>query len=99
MPSWNAAPRLTTSQQATPIAADAGSGRYCHFIGAPGFVRSSAYRMLGYGVTMYIVLATTRGAASCPRSIPVENVHASDSDRTFSVVICEIGRASCRERG
>ena len=45
--------------------------------GAPGLVRSSAYRILGHGVTMYIVLLTTSGAASCPRVRPVENVQAS----------------------
>ena len=32
---------------------------------------------VGNGVTTYIVVFTTSGAASCPRSTPVENVHAS----------------------
>ena len=33
--------------------------------------------MFGHGVTMYIVLFTTSGAASCPRVMPVEKVNAS----------------------
>src|SRR5205807_6884710 len=49
LPSAYAAPRLTVSQQATPCDAAAGFGLNVHFIGAPGCVRSSAYRMLGYG--------------------------------------------------
>ena len=43
--------------------------------------------MFGYGVTTYIVLPTTSGAASWPRMTPVENVHATCSDSTLSVVI------------
>jgi hypothetical protein len=43
--------------------------------------------MFGYGVTTYIVLPTTSGAASCPRSTPVEKLHASLSDAAFVVVI------------
>jgi len=42
-PSDSAAPRLTTSQQATPCAAASGFGSYFHFTGVPGCVRSSAY--------------------------------------------------------
>jgi hypothetical protein len=42
--------------------------------------------MFGYGVTMYIVSSATSGAASCPRSTPVENVHASVSDFTLAVL-------------
>ena len=37
-----AAPRLTTSQQATPCAAATGRGRNTHFSGSSGRVRSSA---------------------------------------------------------
>ena len=33
--------------------------------------------MFGYGVTTYIVPPTTSGAASWPRSTPVENVETS----------------------
>ena len=77
LPSAYTAPRLTVSQQATPCAAAAGFGLNFHFTGAPGFVRSSAYTMFGYGVTTYIVLLTTSGAASWPRSTPVENDQAS----------------------
>ncbi len=36
------APRLTTSQHATPCEAGLGFGSYFHLSGAPGFVRSSA---------------------------------------------------------
>src|SRR5690606_35168544 len=54
-PSQYAAPRLTTSQQATPCATADGRGVYFHFM-APLFDRSSAYRMLGSGVTTYIVV-------------------------------------------
>src|SRR5436305_1057960 len=43
--------------------------------------------MLGKGVTRYIVLPTTSGGASCPETMPVENVHATPSCRTFSVLI------------
>ena len=43
--------------------------------------------MFGYGVTTYIVLLTTSGAASCPRRIPVSKVHASRSLRDVAVVI------------
>src|SRR5919199_1603952 len=87
LPSANTGPRLTTSQHATPCAAFAGLGLYVHLAGAPGLVRSSAYRMLGNGVTTYMVLFTTSGAASCPRSTPVANVHAALRLRTFVVLI------------
>src|SRR3954451_17935212 len=56
-------------------------------MGAPGCVRSSAYTVLGQGVTMYMVLFTTMGAASRPRSVPVENVHASFRFCTLPVLI------------
>ena len=42
----------------------AGSGLKTHFCGAPGLVRSSAYRLFGYGVMRYIVPFTTSGGAS-----------------------------------
>src|SRR3954470_23198867 len=74
LPSANDGPRLTTSQHATPCASDCGFGSYCHFFGAPGSVRSSAYRMFGYGVNTYIVLFATIGGSSCPRSTLVEKV-------------------------
>src|SRR5688572_5195319 len=82
-PSAYAAPRFTTSQQATPCAAGTGFGSTRHFTGAVGFVRSRAYSVFGYGVTMYIVVPTTSGAASWPRTTPVENVHATRSVATF----------------
>src|SRR5829696_5957992 len=82
-----AAPRLTTSQQATPFAAPSGLGSYCHLIGAPAWLRSNAYRMFGNGVTRYIVRPTTSGAASCPDTIPVEKVHATPSWRTVCALI------------
>ena len=72
-----AAPRLTVSQQATPLAADSVCGSYFHFIGAPGWLRSSAYTRFGNGVTTNIVEPTTSGAASCPATTPVENVQAT----------------------
>ncbi len=43
--------------------------------------------MFGNGVTTYMVLPTTSGAASCPRLTPVENVQASPSRDTFAAVI------------
>jgi hypothetical protein len=43
--------------------------------------------MFGQGVTKYIVLLTTSGAASCPRSTRVEKVQATRSVRTFVVSI------------
>jgi hypothetical protein len=64
-----------------------GFGLQDHLTGAPGFVRSSAYRILGHGVTMYIVLLTTSGAASCPRVRPVENVQANFRFLTVSVLM------------
>ena len=43
--------------------------------------------MFGNGVTTYIVEPTTSGAASWPRSTPVEKVHATRRSRAFDVVI------------
>src|SRR5690349_6487488 len=74
------------SQHATPCAASAGLGSYFHFT-APFFVRSSAYNTFGKGATRYIVSPTTSGAPSCPRSTPVENVHATCIFLTFSMLI------------
>src|SRR6476661_161009 len=74
-----AAPRLTVSQQATPWTLGSGLGSKRHLSGAPGLVRSSANRGFGYGPTMYIVLSTTSGAASCPRDKPVGKLNASFS--------------------
>src|SRR6185503_20569751 len=88
-PSAYDAPRFTTSQHATPIAACAFSGRYFHLSGKPGCVRSIAYATFGYGVTTYIVFPTTSGCPSCPRSTPVENVHDTCSLAAFAGVICE----------
>src|SRR5688572_18111243 len=87
-PSAYTAPRLTTSQQATPLAAEIGLGSCTHFTGAPGFVRSSAYSMFGQGVTTYIVSFTTSGAASWPATTPVEKVKTTPRRLTFSRVIC-----------
>src|SRR5947209_4656506 len=79
LPLSKASPRLTTSQQATPAAEGSGFGAYDHF--SSPVVASSANTRLGYGPaygpTTYIVPSTTRGAASCPRSAPTENVQAS----------------------
>src|SRR5439155_2779433 len=86
-PSANAAPRFTTSQHATPCDAASGLGLKLHFTGAPGLVRSSAYNTFGYGVTTYIVLLTTRGAASCPLSTPVEKVQDNFRFFTLAAVI------------
>ena len=58
---------------------------------APGWRRSSAYTMLGYGVTRYMVPFTTTGAASWPRSTPVENVKASFSVPTLAGVMSDSG--------
>jgi hypothetical protein len=78
---------LTTSQHARPTAACAFSGRNFHLSGCPAVARSIAYETFGYGVTRYIVLSTTSGCPSCPRSTPVENVHATRSCPAFAVVI------------
>ena len=43
--------------------------------------------MFGYGVTTYIVLPTTSGAASWPLSTPVEKVQATLSCLTFPALI------------
>jgi len=56
-------------------------------IGAPGRLRSKAYRMLGNGVTRYIVEPTTSGAASWPDTMPVENVQATLSWPTVDALI------------
>src|SRR5215467_10006503 len=44
--------------------------------------------MFGYGVARYIVLFTTIGSPSWPRSTPVEKVHATFRFFTLSAVIC-----------
>src|SRR6266513_3153122 len=87
LPSAKTTPRFTTSQQATPCDAAFGAGLKVHFAGAPGFVRSSAYRKFGNDVTTYIVLLTTSGAASCPRFTPSEKVKATRSAAAFVVLI------------
>src|SRR3982751_882630 len=86
-----AAPRLTTSQHATPCDAGSGAGEYFHFTGADGWVRSSANRSFGYGVTTYIVPPTTRGAASCPLALPVAKLALTARSRTRSTVISPSG--------
>ncbi len=43
--------------------------------------------MFGNGVTTYIVLFTTSGAASWPRSTEVENVDTSVSRETFEALM------------
>ena len=50
-------------------------------------MRSSANTAFGYGVTMYMVLFAMIGAASCPRTNPVENVATTWSRRTVVVSI------------
>jgi len=67
------------------------SGRTFQRSGCPSFVRSSAYDTFGYGVTRYIVLSTTSGCPSWPRSTPVENVHATCRFFAFAGVICARG--------
>ena len=53
--------------------------------------------MFGNGVTIYIVLFTTSGAASCPRGTPVENVQASFNDLHIARVdLIECAEASVR---
>src|SRR5690606_41507827 len=86
LPSPYATPRLTTSQHATPWTVGSWLGLYIHLIGAPGFVRSSAYTMFGNEVTKYIVLLTTSRAPSSPFSVPVENVQATFRSLTFWVL-------------
>src|SRR6185436_11983162 len=44
--------------------------------------------MFGNGVARYIVLPTTIGSPSWPRSTPVEKVHATFRFLTLSAVIC-----------
>src|SRR3954465_12560502 len=83
-----AAPRLTTSQHATPIARASGRGRNTHLTCAPGLVRSTAIRLLGNGVTTYIVLPTTSGPPSWPRGTPVVSVPEMWSCPTLPASIC-----------
>src|SRR5689334_25394558 len=87
LPASYAQPRMTTSQHATPTDHGSVLGWKRHFT-AGGFVRSIAYATFGKGVTRYIVLPTTSGAPSCPRSAPVANDHASFSCFALEVVIC-----------
>src|SRR5437764_1309949 len=87
LPSAYDGPRFTTSQHASPCAVVSGFGLYIHFTVAPGLERSNAYRRFGYGVTTYMVLPTTSGAASCPRCTPVAKVHAGFSDATLLALI------------
>src|SRR4051812_16950715 len=84
-----AAPRLTTSQQATPCAAGLGCGSYAHLIGGPGLVRSSANTLLGNGVVRYIVPPTTRGAPSCPLLTPVAKAHRKRRFLTLLALMSE----------
>src|SRR4029079_5869311 len=44
--------------------------------------------MFGYGVARYIVMFTTIGSPSSPRSTPWEKVHATFRFFTLSAVIC-----------
>jgi NAD(P)-dependent dehydrogenase (short-subunit alcohol dehydrogenase family) len=60
-------------------------------IGAPGFLRSSAKTTFGNGVITNSVSSATIGAASCPRSTPVENVQASVSLETLPALISSSG--------
>jgi hypothetical protein len=87
LPSANAAPRLTLSQQALPGAAGSLGGAYSHFFGNPVFVRSKANSLFGNGVTTYIVLFTMSGCPSWPSLMPVSNVQISFSCATFAAVI------------
>src|SRR3954463_16806167 len=86
LPSAYAAPRFTVSQQATPLANGAVFGTYRHFTAGPGLDRSKAYRAFGQGVTTYIVVPTTIGAASCPRWMPVSKVQTGFRSLAFSGV-------------
>src|SRR6478735_5140528 len=86
LPLTSTPPRLTVSQHALPMDTGDGSGANDHLIGTPGFVRSSAYAMFGNGVTRYMVLSATSGAASCPFCVPSEKVHAGRSFATFAAL-------------
>ncbi len=46
---------------------------------------------------MYIVVPTTNGAASCPRSVPVENDQESLSCLMFSAVFVERAESGAGE--
>src|SRR3954464_15066555 len=91
LPFAYAPPRLTVSQHALPIATGVGFGAYDHLMGTPGLLRSSAYTRFGNGVTRYMVLSNTSGAASCPFCVPSENVQASRSLATLSTLIWSSG--------
>src|SRR5579862_6240355 len=84
-------PRLTVSQHALPVASGAGFGSNVHLMGTPAFVRSSAYATFGNGVTRYIVLSITSGAASWPLCVPSENVQATLRFATFCALIWSSG--------
>src|SRR3954464_14421067 len=86
-PLANAGPRLTTSQQAIPTARGSGCGSQTHLTAPPGFVRSTAIRLLGKGVTTYIVLSMTSGCPSWPCGIPVLSVVMARRFCTLEVLI------------
>src|SRR3569623_2098174 len=90
LPSAYEAPRLTTSQHAMPTERGSGCGRYSHS-SAPFFVRSSAIRLFGYGVTTYIVEPTTSGLPSWPCGTPVITVDVLCRPLTFCAVSCASG--------
>jgi hypothetical protein len=71
---------LTTSQQATPCALALGLGLELPLHRRAGLGQvERVHRSWDTAPTMYIVLPATIGAASWPRSTPVENVNAGFS--------------------
>ena len=53
----------------------------------PILSRLTAYTKLGYELSKYIMLPTTSGWPSCPRSVPVDMVHATFSLPAFWLLI------------
>src|SRR4051794_15870394 len=72
------------------------SGANDQICGAPSFVRSSAYTLLGNEVCTYITFPTTSGLPSCPRNVPVDMVHAVFNCPMLAVVIWLSGLYRCR---
>src|ERR1700733_6744814 len=85
-PSAYATPLFTRSQQATEGENLSCSGANFQTI-CPTLLRSMAYTKLGYELSKYIMLPTTSGWPSCPRSVPVDMVQATFSFPAFLLVI------------
>src|SRR6478735_2806912 len=86
LPSAYARPRYTVSQHICGITAGSCFGSYFHRIFCVS--RSIAKTLLGNGECRYILPSMTRGEPSCPRSTPVEKVHATCIFPTLPVLIC-----------